>query len=525
MPVLVLRDDGQWEPLGAGRDRDVFPEGARPSWDNWGSQQLAFTLARDPEKDHPDLAAYTPVRYHPPGGGREPAWGGFIEDAPAAGDGIAVNCLGLAALLDFDPFSKIYVHSRLGEWVDQRSIAEYNPLAFRPGPGVEVSPQGASLIFPKGHVVNGGENAGITLDLGPDNSAEKLLIDYTRIGAADANCSLLLRGRTVPNEGVGGELLTVVNPGVVDGVSGGGEYELTAGPWRYLHLFARHTLNGALGFDSGFKVHLAKVYTSDSYYTFPFNTLTVIKHALAQTLGLDPSVEDLVGGPMDLPAFGAAEERTARTEMERVNAYHRYLLRVTPRGRLQWRERPARATLEASTRRDGFDFQDASRQAGQELYNKVKVRGLSGSGRPLTVTKRTIDLGIENVLDRRGWIRTKVLDVQSPTDTVPMTQLANVWLQRYGHTPLKGTATVQGRGVRDARTGHGIPAGYLGTRVGELILLGNLRDPDTGARGRVAAMVGVPSYDEATDTATIAIDNTRDDVDAVLERMAVVQGS
>jgi hypothetical protein len=127
-------------------------------------------------------------------------------------------------------------------------------------------------------------------------------------------------------------------------------------------------------------------------------------------------------------------------------------------------------------------------------------------------------------LDRRGRVRSKVLTVTAPTDTATMTAIGDVWLARYARTPLKGSLTITGpEALRDLANGGWVRPGYAGPRTGEIVLLSNLVDPDTGSHGRPAIMAGA-SYNPAADTASIAIDNTREDLEGLLARMGVVAG-
>jgi hypothetical protein len=203
--------------------------------------------------------------------------------------------------------------------------------------------------------------------------------------------------------------------------------------------------------------------------------------------------------------------------MEKANDYHRYRLTLTPRGQLVFEPRPSTPALSIRTLDPGITWRDASVTAGSELYNQVTVTGTTGSGQPISATRTTSDVGITNTLDRRGRTRSITLVVQAATDATALQVLADAYLLRYGRTPLKGTLTIVG----DAA---GFPASMLGGLfAGTLIRLANLIDPDTGGQGRDAIIVAVTSYDEKTDTATLAVDNTRDDLDAVLARMAAVR--
>lgn len=104
-------------------------------------------------------------------------------------------------------------------------------------------------------------------------------------------------------------------------------------------------------------------------------------------------------------------------------------------------------------------------------------------------------------------------------------QIGDTWLGAHRTTPLKGTVEIVGDGgARQILTGASVPPEQLLLKTGDLIRLAHRTDPDyaagQGRDGRIAEVTYVP----ATDTATVAIDNRRQNVEALLERLAVVSG-
>jgi hypothetical protein len=133
-----------------------------------------------------------------------------------------------------------------------------------------------------------------------------------------------------------------------------------------------------------------------------------------------------------------------------------------------------------------------------------------------------VGLSVANIIDRRGFRRTYVLDVGSPSDEVAMGALGDAHLGLHRTTPLKGSLEVSSDdAVTELASGRSIPASELGLYVGEIVNLANLSDPDVpggtiGRNGRVAA-AGVG------DTTTLTIDNERTAFQALLARLAVVK--
>jgi hypothetical protein len=531
--VRVWTQDG-WRTLGAdSRDRGIFPTGIAPTWDQWGPAGLTFTLARDPAVGHPDLAAFTPLEYLPDRGGDEPAWGGYIIDTPAQGDaGLTVNARGHAFQLDDDPYDRVYVHEKLTDWADGRTYPAADPSAYKSGATVTASDGIITLGWSQGAVFTPNAWVGVTLDLGPSNTAARLSVDYDFYGTANTAFAFYAMtgnapnfpGATPGNSAQRSDFWTAVtHDGAADHVNTG--TAATAGRYVALVFYTSPTGATTAGYDIGVRIKSVRVYTDTAFESADQSVLKatdIIEYALTKAPQLDQSTVEIGQTALSLRAFGTLNERrTARTEMEKANDYHRWVLRFTARGRLQFFNRWARATLEVSTRRPGVDWVNSTVNSGEDVYNKVYVSGTSGAGTPLAVTRASAQVGITNVLDRRGRTRTKELQVPVPTDTATMTSLADAWLLRYARTPLKGTLTIRGRALRELATAAGIPAAYVGNRVGELVLVSNIDDLDTGDRGRVAITVGA-SYAEDEDAATLAIDNTRDDLDALLARMAVV---
>lgn len=78
--------------------------------------------------------------------------------------------------------------------------------------------------------------------------------------------------------------------------------------------------------------------------------------------------------------------------------------------------------------------------------------------------------------------------------------------------------------IRDRLNGAATPAAHLLRETGELIHVSDRVNPDTGALGRDGRITQV-TWQQATDQATIALDNTRSNFDNLLARLAVVQGA
>lgn len=130
------------------------------------------------------------------------------------------------------------------------------------------------------------------------------------------------------------------------------------------------------------------------------------------------------------------------------------------------------------------------------------------------------------LVDRRGFLRTKVLQVSSMLDTSGAigAQLGDTFLSNHKTAQFKGTARIVGPTAREILTGRSIQPEQLGMRTGELLRFSDRIDPDTGAVGRDGRIAAV-KYRLAEDDAMVTIDNTSQNFESLLARLAVIQGS
>jgi hypothetical protein len=130
------------------------------------------------------------------------------------------------------------------------------------------------------------------------------------------------------------------------------------------------------------------------------------------------------------------------------------------------------------------------------------------------------------IVDRRGFKRTMQLPVNSslPADGIASAQIGDVWLQSHKTTPFRGTVTLVGdESLRHITTGRNVGLEELLLNTTELLRFSDRTDPDTGGHGRDGRIAAV-SYTPATNTATVTIDNSRTSFEALLARLALIQG-
>lgn len=127
-------------------------------------------------------------------------------------------------------------------------------------------------------------------------------------------------------------------------------------------------------------------------------------------------------------------------------------------------------------------------------------------------------------VDRRGFRRTKRLPIDAPipTDGTAANQILDTFLATHKTAQFKGEYVITGP-VREILTGKTVPPEQLGMRTTELLRFTDRIDPDTGAVGRDGRIVRV-KYSHAEDQASVSIDNSSQNFEALLARYGALVG-
>lgn len=143
---------------------------------------------------------------------------------------------------------------------------------------------------------------------------------------------------------------------------------------------------------------------------------------------------------------------------------------------------------------------------------------------PMWIDSCTLYQNRPTILDRQGTTKTKVLPVEFSLTTASARQLADTFLKAHATTTFKGSSKVYGQqSVRAHVTGASVPVHMLPLYAGKLIRLDDRIDPDSGGVGRDARLAAV-EVDLNELSATLTLDNSRANFEALLERLAVVVG-
>jgi hypothetical protein len=126
------------------------------------------------------------------------------------------------------------------------------------------------------------------------------------------------------------------------------------------------------------------------------------------------------------------------------------------------------------------------------------------------------------VVDRQGFVRSRVMPVQNRVTEASAARLGDLYLAQHKTTPFTGGFKATGLGgVRRTLGGSSVHPAWLAKDTGQLVRVGHVIDPDTGAIGRDERIAAV-TYDHNAQTATVSLSEDRGGFDALLSRLAAV---
>jgi len=514
--VLVKSPDGPWQRLGVDVARGFVPEGLTASANEGGSDTCSFTLRRVSSRPYPDLAAFNQMKVEIAG---RDVWAGRIWEAPLSDTGdeqIAVTARGWQYHLDDDLIQRLYVHTDIAAYRDQRSFPSAVLTNHKAGPQVQASDGAITLIFPNGFSVVNSDYATATIDLGAA-LAKRVVVTWERIasGYSDADCSIYSRGNSAEDATTAGDdsfsLLTSASGTLAHTFS-------TARRYHHLILF-RNGGSGTFGQDQGVRITEVKLFGEAAYESGGASILKasdVVREARAGAPLLDDSNALIPATSFSIPDLAPQGYQTPRALMSAANAYEGNLLGVDVNRRVFYRERATVPVVEIGAW-PGSQFQDSSTNSAEGLYNRVIVQGTGPDGSPVN----EIRTASSSLLTRQGFTRTAVLSVSAPMTTTSAQALGDVWLAERSSPKFKGTVTVQGHGAARAINGGGIHPSELLLRGGDLLRVGHLIEPSTGAIGRDGVIKSI-SYTHDAETATVELDSERGRFETLLARLAIV---
>jgi hypothetical protein len=427
--------DGVWETLGNGLFAGIRPSNIRPSWGINGPETMSFDLNIDPKVPSLALAEFTPIEYE--GDGLDPAWAGYVTDAPASTSGLSVTCAGWHHALEFQRRPLMYVHTDLSAFQDVRGLLSGDLDMHRAS--MQVSTDGGIVLsFPEGTPAAPNTGVAVVADLGPGSpGAIRVVLEVQ----SSFNFGGVQFYATATNreDYISGVPLSPSIPKVATFLSG-----TTANPHRYITFLMFSSVGpGTWGGDAWVRIRRAMLFANTAYESGNGSVLkasTVFTAELAKNPFLRPETDRIFTTPTSIPTLGAAREQASTHEiLDRVNGYHAYRWGVDQDRRLYFQPQPATPDLSVNTSDNGVTYTDASRNSGENEYNEVMVTAQSGAG-----------VNLEVVRNMPGFPATAgFAQVQEPSFTVATTG----WVATIGtvtrDTSVFDTAPASGRANAD----------------------------------------------------------------------------
>jgi hypothetical protein len=518
-PTIRIRPlGGQWEVLGVDRLRGLWPEGIEASANDWGPDGLSFRLAAEEGARRPDLLPYTPIELEL----GMLCWSGFVWQRPAEENSYQVVCRGWQYHLDDDLLERAYVHTRLGEYRDQRTYLGANLSLFRQNGNVATSEGGGVTIgYQEIQKVVPGDRVGVTLDLGPDSLGKRVVMQWKSTNNV-AGLTCFVRGTSVEdaNSSDFNDFLSFTMNAGAAGTSTG----TATTARRYIHVFLYDpaTTYNPINGDVSLQIVSLQVFRDIAYESGNTSVLkadAVIKDALATAPLLNQSTALIGGATFALPSYVTGGYASPRVVMEAVNVVENYRLKIggSDLRTIVYGPKPSAPIVEVGDW-SGAQFSDAT-MSGEEIYDRGIVDATGPDGARL-VSKRT---QTGTLVDRNGFHRARRIDVSSAVTSAVADRIADLWLTEHRTAPFAGTLKITGGGARRVVGGTTIQPHEFLLYAGEKVRLANRIDPDTGAWGRDGRIAGV-TYRHDDRSVEIAIDDQRKKFETILARYAALVG-
>ena len=399
---------GRWETCGVDRLRGVSAEGIKLDANNWGPDTASFTLKRDPGALWPDLLAFTPVEIEI---GGVLVWDGFISQTPTSdsdGGSISVQCKGWQYHLDDDSFEQVWIDSMFSSWKSPTEFQGARPNYYRPNVTAEVGDGAITLGWGKGIEAKQNTFAGVIYDAGPEATISAITATWSIetgsgfAGSTGGGFQMYARGASsVAALAVSGAVNAFGATGVTMGDAGksktvGGTFST---PCRYVLLGLRRD-DPDLATTSSYiaKVTSVAVTAKSSYYTAAAGSTPakitgpsgeqVVTEALTKAPLINGSPNIQTATPaFNIPNFSSTDGgKTPREYIEQANSYYGFIAKVNPGRSFVFKPKPSAPSVSIG-RWGGSQFEDASSNSADEIYNKVVVEGTGTDGTSVRIAR------------------------------------------------------------------------------------------------------------------------------------------
>jgi hypothetical protein len=376
--------DGTWEVCGADRAIGVDPESVVLTANGWGPDKASFDLKRSPISIWPDLGSYSPVEVEI---GGVVVWTGRTGETPIKGGAeqvINVQCEGKQYHLDDDTYERVYAHAKLTDWKDVRSFLSSN-LAGYPQSGSVASGTGLTIGWPANTLLINVTAVGVGLDLGPAQSAKRIIITYDWVNlTTNANQKLRILASDIGVGDQGGEVVYETNPGTGTHASQIAAVTLTTAQ-RFVWIDSISLAGTNFTTEGELSVRLRQILVfSDTAFEAAnasiLTATTVVLDALKlATILLSDDHSQIQSTSFPIPDLALEKQTSPRAVIEAVNAYHNWITKLDLADRLVFAPRPTAPLLEVGAWAGG-DMEDSSANSGEEIYNRAIVEATAADG-------------------------------------------------------------------------------------------------------------------------------------------------
>ena len=442
--VHIQRLDGSWDVLGQSVARGITPEDPELQVDEHGPKTATFTLRRQPGAFWPDVRKYARVLIEVAG---LEVWGGRVADTPVRNDGdtvMSVQCEGAQAHLDDDVYERKYVVTDLGAWVDRRSH-----LTTTLGTGAccaagQVSNDGGlTLMFAKDYAITLYDEVGVMLDMGPGQTAEKLVMSGTTSNNVSSGTPGVWVKVYAGDDPSGAGASTIYGPASLP-TMGATFTDVTADPAgkRYLFLTLQCAGAGTMPADAWVKFTSLQVFAADAYESGNVSVLTletIAGDALDRATVLLDADRSQIETPADvfyLPEFAFTEPRTPRQAIEAGNAFQDMQYGVDHRWRPFLRDRVALSAAQVEIGAwSGSQSEDQG--DGDDIYSRCIVKATGPDGGDIRAARTQVQ---QPGVTREAITSPSIVNPGFETNTTGWTAASST-ITRSTSSPLSGSAS------------------------------------------------------------------------------------
>lgn len=518
--ISVQPLDGQWVELGSDVSAGIRPQAIRfaKAIKQGGATTCTFELPRSADVSWPDIRRYTPVHISI---GAMPVWSGRVIRHATAGPRVSgVECEGWWQHLSDDVYDKAFVVTDLTRFKPMGQDANVIITEFNQAHQAQVDDRAALIPIAKGTTFRSNKGNGVYLDAGPNNAFKSIALDFRIIETIGGGVTIYVLGSNEPmnifsgtgNAGaenvystaaLAGNTLTPVNATFTN-------------PHRYVSVY--YVWSGAdatAGGDYSIRIERVAAATAAAFLSGGTSVLkasTIIKDVLTTACPKISADQSLIQTTtFTIPAYDSGGYQSPETIVRAVDVYHGWRMRLTnePTPRFEYAPQPTTASWAVSSADSNWD--NPAADDGAEIFNRVLCEYEDATG--VAAFASAVATGTE--IDRRNFRRTMILPMRLRTTAAAAQQVATAQLATRQRPPLKGTLSVQGR-IRQHPNGASFPVAIV--NPGDMIMLEDLVNPETGAKGRLATIAAC-DYDDDTSTLKIELDSDRDYIDNLVARL------